>query len=212
MRTRQDPRRETTRVALIEAAEALFARFGVDVVSTRQLGAAIGSQNTNVVSYHFGSKDALVEAVYRYRLPQIDRRRGELLREAEDSGQSGNLDRILHAFALPLFEQTDADGQHSYARFVAAIERSGMIATRGEVAGDFPETAKLIRRIVEHLEVSVAEAHTRIRLAMALIVASLHMADVETEKRGSDASELFEIALAMATAGLKATVATETTY
>ena len=172
MRTRQDPRRETTRVALIEAAEALFARFGVDVVSTRQLGAAIGSQNTNVVSYHFGSKDALVEAVYRYRLPQIDRRRGELLREAEASGQSGNLDRILHAFALPLFEQTDADGQHSYARFVAAIERSGMIATRGEVAGDFPETAKLIRRIVEHLEVSVAEAHTRIRLAMALIVAS----------------------------------------
>ena len=58
---RRDPRREATARALIEAAESLFGQAGVDGVSTRQIGAAIGSANTNVVAYHFGAKDALIE-------------------------------------------------------------------------------------------------------------------------------------------------------
>ena len=83
---RPDPRGEATRIALIEAAESLFADSGVEGVSTRQIGAAIGSSNTNVVAYHFGGKEALIREVYRHRLPQIDRRRGELLKEAERAG------------------------------------------------------------------------------------------------------------------------------
>ena len=59
-RRRIDPRREATRVALIEAAESLIAEAGVEGTSTRQIGAAIGSHNTNVVAYHFGSKEALL--------------------------------------------------------------------------------------------------------------------------------------------------------
>lgn len=206
MQRRHDRRRRVTSIALIEAAESLFAWHGVDGVSTRQLGAAIGSSNTNVVAYHFGSKEALVEAVYRHRLPALDRRRGELLRAADDAGKGGCLKTLMHAFALPLFEQTDANGMHSYARFVAAIERSGLIATRGEVEGDFPETARLVQRIVAALPQSdQVQASTRIRLAMAMIVASLQIADQDaSEVNGTNAALLFEAALNMATAGLAA--------
>ncbi len=205
VRKRQDPRREATGTALIEAAESLFAAFGVDGVSTRQLGAAIGSSNTNVVAYYFGSKEALVEAVYRHRLPDIDRRRGELLRAADEAGQADDLLVLMRAFALPLFEQTDAEGRHTYARFVAGIERSGMIATRAEVDADFPKTTEIVRRIValiSHQPAVAARAHIRIRLAIAMIVASLQIADQEHEGSASNARQIFETALRMATAGL----------
>ena len=126
-RKRHDPRRDATRIALIEAAESLFAESGVEGVSTRQIGAAIGSSNTNVVAYHFGSKEALMEAVCRHRLPDIDRRRGELLDAAD---LSANLFDLVRIFALPLYEQVDASGRHSFARFLAGLERSGMMMVR----------------------------------------------------------------------------------
>lgn len=203
MRKRHDPRREATTIALIEAAESLVAALSVDGVSTRQIGAAIGSSNTNVVAYYFGSKESLVEAVYRHRLPTIDQRRGELLSDAERAGKADDLSELLRAFALPLFEQTDANGQHSYARFVAAIERAGMIASRGEVDDDFPATAALVSRIARHIPPDAAiNAHTRIRLAMAMIVASLQIADQSRAMVDENGRSLFEAALAMATAGL----------
>ncbi|WP_197274561.1 TetR/AcrR family transcriptional regulator [Novosphingobium sp. AAP83] len=209
MRKRHDPRREATSDALVEAAERLFAAHGVDGVSTRQLAMAIGSANNNVVTYYFGSKEALVEAVYRHRLPAIDQRRGELLCAAEVAETDDNLLVLMRAFALPLFEQTDLDGQHSYARFVAAIERSGMIETRGGMDADFPETATLVRRIATLMprkSTFEIDAHTRIRLAVALIVAALQIADQSEQRSVAQTQNLFETALVMATAGLAASV------
>lgn len=194
---------------MIEAAERLFAAHGVDGVSTRQLATAIGSANNNVVTYYFGSKEALVEAVYRHRLPAIDQRRGELLHEARAAGSDDDLLVLMRAFALPLFEQTDLDGQHSYARFVAAIERSGMIATRGGMDADFPQTAALVRQIatiVHQKSTSEIDAHTRIRLAVALIVTALQIADQGVQRSAAQTQNLFETALVMATAGLAASV------
>jgi AcrR family transcriptional regulator len=208
LRTRQDPRRETTSVALVEAAESLFAAHGVNGVSTRQLGAAIGSSNTNVVAYYFGSKEALVEAVYLHRLPAIDRRRGELLRAVDESGQGNDLLALLHAFALPLLEQTDAQGRHSYARFVAGIERSGWIASRGRVENKFPETSRLVQRISAHIPAaSAADANTRIRLATALIFTALQIADQDNEAEAASV-HLFDTALTMAAAALAAPAST----
>ncbi|MCJ8157659.1 TetR/AcrR family transcriptional regulator [Sphingomonas sp. LaA6.9] len=195
---------------MIEAAESLFGSLGVEGVSTRQLAAAIGSSNTNVVAYYFGKKEALVEAVYRHRLPEIDRRRGELLGEAISMGQADDLAVLVRAFAQPLFEQTDREGRHSYARFVAAIERSGLISTRGQVEADFPETAALIQQITASLENGSAsatsnEVRIRLRLAMALIVSALQIADQRDDATGETRS-VFDTALAMATAGLAAPV------
>lgn len=196
-------KRDSTRIALIEAAETLFATLGVDGVSTRQLGTAIGSSNTNVVAYHFGSKDALVEAVYHHRLPAIDRRRGELLREADSTGKGSDLLTLVRAFALPLLEQTDAQGRHSYARFVAAIERLGMNSIRGLVIGQFPETERLLDRIADCLsQLSRSDIHLRVRLATSLIVTALQIGDMEANRSSPKQQQLFETALMMATAGL----------
>lgn len=201
-RKRHDPRRDATRIALIEAAESLFAEAGVEGVSTRQIGAAIGSSNTNVVAYHFGSKEALLEAVCRHRLPDIDRRRRELLDEA---GTSASLVELVRIFALPLYEQVDAAGRHSFARFLAGLERSGMMAARGLLVPDFPETERLIARMADLLPPDVAlGVQQRLRLATGLIISALQIIDWETKPGSAEAQALFENSIAMAAAAMAA--------
>jgi AcrR family transcriptional regulator len=206
VRRRRDPRREATRGALIEAAETLFAESGVQAVSTRRIGAEIGSANTNVVAYHFGGKDELVEAVYHHRLPEIDRRRGELHAAALADGKGDDLVALIRAFALPLFEQTDTKGRHSYARCLAGLERAGLIATRSRVDAEYSETKRLLQSIGELLPAgAAAQFHQRIRLATALIIASLQIIDQEAAGRPAEAQRLFNEALAMAAAAVAAT-------
>jgi AcrR family transcriptional regulator len=202
---RSDPRGEATRVALIEAAESLFAQVGVEGVSTRQIGTAIGSSNTNVVAYHFGSKDALILAVYRHRLPAIDARRRVLLAEAEAAGVAADAHALVRAFYLPLFEQTDEAGRHSYARFLAGLERSGLTATRSEVNAEFPETLVLFARLQAYVPEAVRDRYpARMRLITALMTGALQLIDREAAENTIKALALFEDAVEMAAAALVA--------
>lgn len=204
-RTRNDPRRDATRVALIEAAESLFAQAGVEGVSTRQIGAAIGSSNTNVVAYHFGSKEALIEAVYRHRLPDIDRRRRELLDQADAEGTSGRFAELVRIFALPLYEQVDANGRHSFARFIAGLERSGMISARALLVSEFPETERLMGRMAALLPDDIGRlVPHRLRLAFGLLVTALQVIDSEKAPGSADAHEFFNTAVAMTAAAIAA--------
>ena len=204
-RKRSDTRGEATRLALIEAAESLFAQGGVEVVSTRQIGAAIGSSNTNVVAYHFGSKDALIREVYRYRLPAIDRRRGELLGAAQRDGASENVRTLVRVFFLPLFEQTDGEGRHSYAGFLSGLERSGLIATRIEVNAEFPETQALFERLRDCLPPAArGRFGGRMRMVTALVATALQQIDFEARDIPENAARLFDDAVTMAAAALVA--------
>jgi len=189
---------------LIEAAESLFADSGVEGVSTRQIGAAIGSSNTNVVAYHFGGKEALIREVYRHRLPQIDRRRGELLKEAERAGVADELHALVRVFFLPLFEQTDEEGRHSYAGFLSALELSGLIMTRVEINAEFPETEALFLRLRDCLPQGVrAMFSPRLRLVTMLVTTALNQIDQDSGLK--DPAGKFEDAVAMAAAALAAT-------
>ena len=142
-RTRNDPRKEATRTAIIEAAESLFAEFGIDGVSLRQIGTASGSSNTGVVAYHFGDKATLVEAIFHYRLPGIEARRGELLAEVQQAGGESDLLALLKALWQPLFEQRNEQGQHSYAGFLAALMRSNWGPSRVAVSEHYAISTQL---------------------------------------------------------------------
>jgi AcrR family transcriptional regulator len=53
---------EATKKALIMAAGALFAEYGIDAVTTRAIAEKAG-ENTGIIHYHFGSKEGLLNAV-----------------------------------------------------------------------------------------------------------------------------------------------------
>lgn len=53
---------EATKTALIMAAGELFAEYGVEAVTTREIARKAG-ENTGIIHYHFGGKEGLVNAV-----------------------------------------------------------------------------------------------------------------------------------------------------
>lgn len=110
-------------LALILAAERLFAERGIAVVSLREINQAANQKNIAAAHYHFGSREGLVKAVLMHRWPRLDRRRGELL---ERSGRPQDLRFLLEAFILPLAEELAprSEGNH-YLRFIRDYERLG---------------------------------------------------------------------------------------
>lgn len=204
IRTRRDPRREATRTALIVKAEALIAEFGVDGVSLRQIGVAIGSANNNAVAYHFGGKEELITAIYHYRLPGIEARRAELLAMADVMFARDKLLGLVDALWRPLYEQENEDGKHSYAAFLAGVARSGWAWTRYSLGENYHCVVAMIVERMRPLLPQTSQKHFHARLIATAAMMSNSLAATDGAAADSDAA--FEDLIAMATAGLRADV------
>jgi AcrR family transcriptional regulator len=206
---RRDPGRAATRIALIEAAETLFARSGVDGVTMRELQEAAGSANKNVVAYYFASKAALVEAIYRHRMPAMEVRRTELLEDLDAAGAGQDLARLLDALYRPLLEQTDASGRHSYSRFLAALH-SGWAWTRLEVRDEFQVTEAIVERMRRLVPPTSAEHfQRRVSMAFALVANALRIGDEQQDDGALRASQLYFDAIRVGAAVLAIPFGTE---
>jgi AcrR family transcriptional regulator len=103
---------------LILAAEQLFARGGIEGVSLREIAAAAGQGNHHAVQYHFGSREGLVQAVFDYRMRQMEDRRAEMLAVAEAAEKLDDARTIVEIIFLPQLELPGQHGNHSYANFL----------------------------------------------------------------------------------------------
>jgi AcrR family transcriptional regulator len=93
----------TTKDRILDVAERLFSRDGIDATSLRTITAE-ADVNLAAVNYHFQSKDALVRAVLARRIEPVNRRRLELLArfEAEAAPEPVPLARLIEAFVTPV--------------------------------------------------------------------------------------------------------------
>jgi AcrR family transcriptional regulator len=107
------------REALLDAAERLFATLGLDAVSLRQIGVEAGQRNTAAAHYHFGTKDALVDALFERRMTPVNEHRWRLLRALDDAGRGDDPAGLIEAFVVP-FAATVRPGS-TYARFSAQV-------------------------------------------------------------------------------------------
>lgn len=103
----------STRERILRTAERLFADAGIAATSLRTITKA-ADVNLAAVNYHFGSKDALVEAVYRSHLEPLNAARLDKLKALQKAAGNKPLDveTIVRAFVEPLVEQArhGADG------------------------------------------------------------------------------------------------------
>ncbi|MCL4790748.1 MAG: TetR family transcriptional regulator [Gammaproteobacteria bacterium] len=111
-RSKLTPTSERTREQLILAGERLFAQSGLDSVSLRQINNAAGQRNSSAAHYHFGSKDALVRAIYEYRGERINQRRSAMLARmsAQECGQVRPLIKALVHPIVAEIEETEGGG------------------------------------------------------------------------------------------------------
>jgi len=172
----ETPDGSDTRDKLVAAAERLFAERGANNVSLREINRAAGQKNVAALHYHFGSRRALMLAIFERRMAGINQRRLAMLDEMSKAGLDGDCHSIVEAMILPLAEQLadPARGGH-YVRFLAQavadpdVDIGDLI--RGRFDHGFAAIRRLLRTILAKLPPAIVEQ--RIRLASKQMVYAL---------------------------------------
>ena len=136
-----------TRTRILDVAEGLFMLHGFEATSMRLLTSSAGV-NLAAVNYHFGSKDALIEALFRRRLDPMNAARiAELDRLEKDAGgRALSPEAIIRAFvgqSLRLAQDTKGGGRN----FIRLLGRT------------YTEPAKPIRALIGQLYAPTIERY-----------------------------------------------------
>jgi AcrR family transcriptional regulator len=189
---RGDHPQRDTKERLLDAAEGLFTERGFEGTSMRAVTQAADA-SVSAANYHFGSKEALLQAALVRRLEPLNRRRLEALDalEAAAGDEPVSLEALLEAFLRPGFEaQRDAgDGRlpfRSIASRLYADPHEMVSSLRIELFGP------VIRRFLDALAGALPD-RTRDELALDLqffIGAMVHVISGHTRIEGDGARPL----------------------
>lgn len=136
---------------ILDAAEALFMAHGLEATTLRQI-TAVAKVNLAAVNYHFGSKDALIESVFRRRLNHLNEECLRMLDGLEVAAGTAPVrpSQIVDAFfgaALRLA----ADEAGGGATFMRLLSRTYTEPTESIRAFLAKEYAEVVRRYREAL-------------------------------------------------------------
>lgn len=144
VKPQQKPQHET-RTRILDAAEELFMLHGFEGTSMRLLTSRAGV-NLAAVNYHFGSKDALIEALFRRKLDPMNSARIAELERLESEGRPLAPEAIIRAFVGPsLRHMEDATG--GGRNFIRLLGRT------------YTEPTKPIRALIGQLYVPTMERY-----------------------------------------------------
>ncbi len=110
----------STKDRILGAAEELFAQYGFAGTSLRQV-TSHADVNIAAVNYHFGSKENLVNEIFRRRMDEMTAARLGQLEQAR-SAQPDDLRAVLAAFVEPALAL--AQDRQSGGAFVRVIARA----------------------------------------------------------------------------------------
>jgi len=176
-----DERRTDTRDRVLEVAARHFAEHSFSGTSLRAIQREVGV-NPATVHYHFGTKEALYQAVIAQFLDKIQAERtARLARIPADLTGRARLERLLQAYLSPHLELATTPAGYNYARILAYVQATvrdaatdlfdlAVTPVRKQFADAlaplFPEAPK--KRIYELLAMAVADmAMVPIRLGEA---------------------------------------------
>jgi len=116
--------KKDTKQIILDAAEELFSRHGFYGTSMRNITGTAGV-NLSAVNYHFGSKEALLEAVFERRLIPLNRERIDRLNAVKRAAVEKNVKPlvrdVLQAFIEPTLRFKESEGSKN---FIALIGQS----------------------------------------------------------------------------------------
>ena len=117
-----------TRAKIIRTAEQLFAERGVASVSLNEITRAAEQKNRNAVHYHFGSKEALVQAIFEKHWAPISAQRTAMI-ESIQRGADITLEDVASALVRPVAARFNAadDGGIAYIRISAQLAAANML-------------------------------------------------------------------------------------
>lgn len=120
-------RGQERRELILDAAEELFATFGFDGVTLRQIANQAGV-DVALTSYYFGPKLDLFDAVLTRRGKILNQARLVALRaaQAEFAPEPAPIERVIEAFLRPLeiAQETEDRGWRNYCALIAYVNNS----------------------------------------------------------------------------------------
>lgn len=201
-----------SRLALILAAERLFAENGIEGVSLRQINEAAGQRNASATHYHFGSRDGLVSAVFEYRMGFINARRLARMETLAREAKLGDLRALTSVLVWPLAEELRPRPEGNfYLRFLERAHRRPVLVTsltdESWLAG-WRRATEALTRLLTYLPNTIVAL--RLRMAAQHCISGL--ADIEAwgSKAAGDLSLRVETVIDSIQAGLLAPVSFET--
>ena len=96
-------RQKTTKERILDSAEHLFARNGFRGTSLRAITGTAGV-NLAAVNYHFGTKEALLEAVLERRLIPLNQMRRENLERVREDARRQHRKPLVHDLVLAIIK------------------------------------------------------------------------------------------------------------
>ena len=133
---------DKTRERILLVAERLFAERGLDGASMRSLAAG-ADVPLALVSYHFGSKDALYRAIFQHRYgPPTEERLRRLRAVEREPATPDRVERLVAAFLEPILALRRERGSRYFAALLAREASDPREAKRGLLAEFFDPQAK----------------------------------------------------------------------
>lgn len=193
--TKIDPDVTDSRIKMILVGEALFAQAGIDGVSLRKIAAKAGQGNHHAVQYHFGSREGLVQAIFDYRMEQMDVRRREMIANAKALGTLSDNRTIADIIFLPQLSLVGQLGDHCYANFLCQYLLRNSDAEFGQFGGHLPQgldqVLSLLRSKLDFLTDRAAQRRLITVCFMFLNILAVYTRDLENDP----ASENFDDAV-----------------
>jgi len=108
------------RARLLDVAEELWGRRGMEGASLREIAAAAGQRNNSAVRYHFRDKAGLVEALLADRMGRVEAIRAERI-AAHKPLERQSPETLLRLMWQPMLDLAPQGSPHALIRFMLAF-------------------------------------------------------------------------------------------
>ncbi|WP_425840853.1 TetR/AcrR family transcriptional regulator [Streptomyces fractus] len=192
---------DTTRAALLDAAERLFLAKGYEQVSVRAVNAAAG-MNPAAVHYHFGTKEDLVAALLQSRLgPLWAAPLADVERRAA-TGEAPRVEEFVDVLVRPLDELTRTPHGRMLLHLLARV-----VLSRRELPFDerwFGHSSWRELLCAARPGLSRAQAAHRLRMTFDLLLQLYGEPQLATAELGGTPRPPADTVIAFVAAGLNA--------
>lgn len=144
----------STKDLLLDAALRLFARDGVQGARIREINELAGQRNVSALHYHFGSREALLEAILARYQQAVDVNVAEALDRLEEDHRELEIREIVEAAVRPAVRTLDSQEGRDCVRIIPPLLPALSRNLRAGTA--YPITAGT-RRILTLLDQQMAE-------------------------------------------------------
>jgi AcrR family transcriptional regulator len=178
----------STKERILSAAEELFARHGFAGASLRQVTSA-AKVNLAAVNYHFGSKDNLINEVFRRRLDELTERRLSALRGTMER-RSVTLEAVLESFVAPALSlASDRLGGSAFMRVLARAYAEHDQSLRKFLSDNYGHVLKAFAQAIHQLMPALDKEDLYWRLDFIAGALTYAMSDFGMVKRPTNRTE-----------------------